>query len=111
MKCFLDCNNNNNIYRYGFTVTFLLTCIAVFVIIIGIINLSVDVGKLPNHLKYCVTISIYFGSVLALYYHLNNLQWAEIHCTKVFDAIQRLSKNSPHSNHLKILYTEKIIKM
>ena len=44
-----------------------------FVTIIDILQtLHVDVGKLPNHLKFCVLLLL-FGSALILFYNSNSL--------------------------------------
>jgi hypothetical protein len=56
-------------------------------------DLDVDVGKLPNHLKLCVLYSTLFLSS-------NSLQWTEIQCAVRFDAVPILSEKIPPTKTL-----------
>jgi hypothetical protein len=51
-------------------------------------DLDVNVGKLPNHLKLCVLYS-------TLFFLSNSLQWTEIHRAVRFDTVPLLSEKIP----------------
>ena len=42
--------------------------------------------------KIMCVVSFYFGSILALFYHPNSLQWTEIYDAAKFDAVRLLSQ-------------------
>ena len=64
-----------------------------------ITNFYVDVGRLSNYLKYCLTASIYFARFLLYFIHPNSFQWTEIQHAKVFDAVPLLFEIPSLLNH------------
>ena len=59
-----------------------------------------NVGKLPNHLKYFVIVTVYFWSVLLFIFFPKRFQLVEIHYAKIFDVVPKLFKNHASTTHV-----------